>query len=280
MSKRGEDQQGAKTLDSVETGSSLRVAFVPGVTITKWSRIWHERQPEIALQFLPEAESAKVEVLHRGGADVSFVRLPVETEGLSVIRLYDEVAVVVVSNDDPIASAVDAQDTLLLTDLDGYALHDTSTMDAADAVALVAAGVGAVILPHSIARLHNRKDVTSRTVADVAPTTISVAWLTAALTPQIEDFVGIVRGRSANSSRANPTPPTAQAAKRAAQKAASADKKKSASGSGSGSAAAKKASGFAAAKKASSGIKKPRTAADDARAKRARVQNGRRKQGR
>lgn len=240
---------------------------MPGVTITKWSRIWHERHPSVGLEFLPGSEPTQIRVLHENSADLSFVRLPIETEDLSVITLYEEVAVVVASSDDPLA-AVAENESINLADLDGYTLHDTSAMDAADAVALVAAGVGAVILPHSIARLHNRKDVVSRTVADAPSTTIAIAWVKAGLTPQIEDFVGIVRGRSANSSRANPTPPTAQAAKRAAQKAASADKKKTAGGAA------------ASQKKSTSGATKPRTAADDARAKRARVQKGRRKQGR
>lgn len=221
----------------------------------------------MGLEFLPGAEAMQIGVLHENSADLSFVRLPIETDDLSVIRLYEEVAVVVASSDDPLA-AIAENESINLADLDGYTLHDTSAMEAADAVALVAAGVGAVILPHSIARLHNRKDVVSRTVADAPSTTISIAWLKAGLTPHIEEFVGIVRGRSANSSRANPTPPTAQAAKRAAQKAASAEKKSAVGG--------KKSAG----KKTTGGTARPRTAADDARAKRARVQKGRRKQGR
>lgn len=256
-----------ETTEVAEAARSLRVAFVPGVTITKWSRIWHERHPSVGLEFLPGAETTQIDVLRERSADLSFVRLPIETEDLSVIKLYEEVAVVVASSDDPLA-AVAENESVSLVDLASYTLHDTSAMDAADAVALVAAGVGAVILPHSIARLHSRKDVVSRTVADAPTTTISIAWLKAGLNPHIEDFVGIVRGRSANSSRANPTPPTAQAAKRAAQKAALAEKKSGESG--------KKSAG----KKASGGAARPRTAADDARAKRARVQKGRRKQGR
>jgi DNA-binding transcriptional LysR family regulator len=261
------EQVSEEATDEAGAARSLRVAFVPGVTITKWSRIWHERHPSVGLEFLPGAETDQIRVLHQNNADLSFVRLPIDAEDLSVIKLYEEVAVVVASSDDPIA-AIAENETIALADLNSYTLHDTSTMDAAEAVALVAAGVGAVILPHSIARLHSRKDVVSRTVADAPTTTISIAWLKAGLTPQIEDFVGIVRGRSANSSRANPTPPTAQAAKRAAQKAASAEKKSGASGKKSGG------------KKGTGGAARPRTAADDARAKRARVQKGRRKQGR
>ena len=40
-----------------------------------------------------------------------------------------------------------------------------------EAVETVAAGTGIVILPMSVARLHHRKDVVTRPVVDLAPTT-------------------------------------------------------------------------------------------------------------
>ena len=74
----------------------------------------------------------------------------------------------------------------------------------ADAVALVAAGIGIVIVPQSVARLHHRKDVTYLPVIDVAPSSVALAWLAERTTPEIEEFIGIVRGRSAHSSRSTP----------------------------------------------------------------------------
>jgi hypothetical protein len=71
-----------------------------------------------------------------------------------------------------------------------------------DAMEQVAAGVGILILPHSLARLHSRKDVVSRTVSGVAETEIALAWPTAKTTDETETFVGIVRGRTQASSRA------------------------------------------------------------------------------
>ena len=46
-----------------------------------------------------------------------------------------------------------------------------------EAVETVAAGTGIVILPMSVARLHHRKDVVSRPVVDLAPTSVALAWL-------------------------------------------------------------------------------------------------------
>jgi len=188
--------------------SPLRIAFVPGVTITKWSRIWHDRRRDTDLEFVPTAVPDQASVLTNELADVSFVRLPVAAEGLSVIRLYEEEHVVVASVDDAIADL----DEVTLAQLDGYTLHDPAG-NVDDAIALIAAGVGAIVLPHAIARAHNRKDLVSRPVTDAPQTQIAVAWLAEGETPDIEEFVGIVRGRSANSSRANPTPPAEKPAK-------------------------------------------------------------------
>jgi len=176
--------------------TSLSIAFVPGVTIGKWSLEWERRYPSVQLRVRPGEEADAVSVLHDGIVDVSFVRLPVREYGLSVIPLYSEMAVVVASKDHPIA----AFEELTLADLE----HETVVRDpdvVADAVELVAAGVGVVMLPQSVARLYTRKDVVARIVSDAPQTEIAVAWIADELTPDMEEFIGIVRGRKAGSSR-------------------------------------------------------------------------------
>ena len=185
---------------------TLRIAFVPGVTIGKWTRRWQERHPELALEVLPVAESESVAVLVDGRATLSFVRLPIETEGLSVIRLYGEVAMLVVSRDSELADleSVPLERVAALERVAEY----SPARSVKDAVALVAAGVGALRLPHSLARLYARKDVVAIPISDAPETEIALAWLRANTSESVEEFVGIVRGRTAASSRANPTPPT------------------------------------------------------------------------
>ena len=183
---------------------TLTIAFVPGVTITKWSRLWEQRRPETPLTFAPTPESGQSTVLRDGTADVSFVRLPVDAAetaaaplaALSVIRLYSEVVVAVLPEDHPLAD----ENSVTLDDLAGLTLHDNQG-PLRDAVELVAAGVGALVVPHALARQHNRKGVVSRPVTDAEETWIAIAWLAENTTSDIEAFVGIVRGRSANSSR-------------------------------------------------------------------------------
>lgn len=186
-----------------EVAAAFTIAFVPGVTLTRWTRAWHERQRRIPLAFLSADAASQISALHDGRADVSFVRLPVDRTGLSIIPLYDEVAVVILPREHPLAA------------LESVTLHHLATeervadtLSAEDAIELVAAGGGIVMLPQSIARLHARKDVVTRAVTDAPVTTIAIAWLEQRTTAQVEEFVGIVRGRTAASSRAVPTPKT------------------------------------------------------------------------
>ena len=73
--------------------------------------------------------------------------------------------------------------------------------DTEQAIAIVAAGVGVVIVPMSLARLHHRKDADHRPLRDGPVSTVALAWPAERTTPAVEAFVGIVRGRTANSSR-------------------------------------------------------------------------------
>ena len=56
-------------------------------------------------------------------------------------------------------------------------------------------------MPQSVARALSRKDVVARPVSDAADTGIGLAWPAAVEDPLIETFIGIVRGRTVNSSR-------------------------------------------------------------------------------
>jgi DNA-binding transcriptional LysR family regulator len=196
------------------TDREFRLAYVPGVTPAKWAGVWAERVPGVPLTLVPVAAAEVVEVLHGGGADAGFVRLPVDRAGLSVIPLYVETTVVVVPKDHVVAAADEVtvadlageevlhpmDDTLEWTALPGspaFTRPDTT----AEAIELVAAGAGLLLVPQSLARLHHRRDLTSRPVAETPQSQIALAWPAEATTELVEDFIGIVRGRTANSSR-------------------------------------------------------------------------------
>lgn len=206
----------------------LRIALVPGVTVAKWTRAWRERRRNSPLSVTPIEEDQQIAVLHDGGADLSFVRLPIDREGLNVIRLYGEVEVAVLSKDHPLAEA----ESLTDAELSGEIVRPEG---AEEAIEIVAAGVGIMRVPHSVARQYNRKDVVAIPVTDAPETQIAVAWLEGHTTPDIEEFVGIVRGRRPGSSRggraAEGAPAkTAAAPKKAATTSGDAQKKPARSG--------------------------------------------------
>jgi DNA-binding transcriptional LysR family regulator len=189
-----------------EVQPALRIAFAPGVTVGKWTRRWAERHPELALEVFSVPEADGVAVLLEREATLSFVRLPIEREGLNVIRLYGEVSVLVVPRDSELATLESMTETRV-ADFAKVAEY-SPRQPVKDAVALVAAGVGFLRLPHSLARLNARKDVVAIPIEDAPETEIALAWLRDETTELVEEFVGIVRGRTEASSRANPTPPT------------------------------------------------------------------------
>ncbi|MBF6435517.1 LysR family transcriptional regulator [Nocardia cyriacigeorgica] len=178
--------------------TGLRVGFVPGVTVSKWQRIWAERFPETPLDLEPIAQADQLTALREGRVDMCFVRLPLDDASLSAIPLYRELPVVVVPKEHPISVFTE----VTLADLAEEHRQDTSDLDrAAGSIELVAAGVGVAIVPHSIARLHARRDVVYRTVTDAPDTGIALAWPSEQTTELVEEFIGVVRGRSPRSSR-------------------------------------------------------------------------------
>lgn len=181
-----------------EAPASLRVGFVPGVTVSKWARIWADRLPDHPLEVVGVAQGEQESALRDGRVDLCFVRLPIDRSAMNAIPLWQETPVAVVGKDD----ALSLLDAVSPADLAAETLQDSADLDqAADTLALVAAVGGAAIVPQSIARLHHRRDLVYRPISDTEFTEIALAWPAGTDTELVEEFVGIVRGRSANSSR-------------------------------------------------------------------------------
>lgn len=193
----------------------FRLGAIPGATPGTWIDTWRTRYPATPIELVPLEVATQLDALRDGSVDAALVRLPIERDGLHVIALYDEQPVVVVEAESHLAAA----ETLAVTDLEGEVLivpgddvlgaraagtrsPDFDTIDSTrDAIATVAAGVGIVIVPMSLARTHHRKDVTHRVLTDGPVSTVALAWRAEATTPTIDAFVGVVRGRTAASSR-------------------------------------------------------------------------------
>jgi DNA-binding transcriptional LysR family regulator len=210
---------------------SFRLAYVPGVTPAKWARIWQERLPDTPLTLLQVTPAEASDVLREGAADAAFVRLPVDRTVFSAIPLYTETTVVVVPKDHVITAAEeitldDLADEVVLHPLDDVfgweqppgepAFERPATTE--DAIELVAANIGVLVVPQSLARLHHRRDLTYRTVVDAPQSEVALSWPEEATTDLVEDFIGIVRGRTVNSTRGR-APQAAPAKERQPRKA-------------------------------------------------------------
>ncbi|WP_265865963.1 LysR family transcriptional regulator substrate-binding protein [Streptomyces sp. SKN60] len=203
---------------------------MPGVTPGKWVRIWTQRQPDVRLD-LAQVTAAEAEgVLRVGGADAALLRLPVDRTVFSAIPLYTETTVVVCPKDHLVAAADEVTVEDIAEEIVLHPLDDTLDWErppgepaferpatTADAIELVAAGIGLLIVPQSLARLHHRKDLTYRTITGTPQSQVALSWPEEATTDLVEDFIGIVRGRTVNSSRGRR--PDEKAAKAAAKTA-------------------------------------------------------------
>ncbi|MBO0677399.1 LysR family substrate-binding domain-containing protein [Mycolicibacterium sp. S2-37] len=199
--------------------SSLILGYVPGGTPARWARIWAERHPDIPLQLRTVAAADAPDQVRAGAVDVALLRLPADTSGLAVIPLYEETLVAVVPTDHILAAldeitAADLDDEpVLLPADDVVAWPDAPGVPAdhrpettADAIELVAAGMGALIAPQSLARLYHRKDLTYRPITDGPTCAVALAVQEGSQPPLIEEFIGIVRGRKPGSSRGESAP--------------------------------------------------------------------------
>ena len=220
------------------TQPSLTLGYVPGATPAKWARTWAERHRDIPLTLRTVTAAEAADETRQRIVDLALLRLPTNTEALSVIPLYEETTVAVVPTDHHLAAAdeVTADDlhgepTLLpLDDVVAWSEapgapidHRPETTEAA--IELVAAGLGALIVPQSLARLYHRKDLTYRPIADAPKCQVALAFPAGEPSELVEEFTGIVRGRKPTSSRGSSAQPKRTArektlAKQAARAAA------------------------------------------------------------
>ena len=174
-------------------------------------------------------------------------REPASTDGEKYhsIRLYEELPVVILPVDhvltvlDEVPVEELAEEFLLqsASDIPAYEEVSRAWRESAgrivpegltdkETIELVAAGVGLYIVPMSIARFYHRKDLTYRPVAGLDVYPVHLVWPRAPkgeprseeLEALLQDFIGIVRGRTATSERGSETR-QARAERIAAEKA-------------------------------------------------------------
>ncbi|MET7425024.1 LysR family transcriptional regulator substrate-binding protein [Dactylosporangium sp. NPDC005555] len=199
--------------------ATFRLLVVPGVTVDKWTRAWSERLPDVDLLVEP-TPAAEAFALLTAGADAGLVRLPVDPAAFHAIPLYTETTVVVVPKDHLLSAGeeltvADLADETLLSPLDDVltwqelpaAVLAERPGTTAAAVEWVASSAGVLVVPQSLARAHHRKDLTYRVVTDAPTSSVGLAWVRDRHTDLVEEMIGIVRGRTANSTRGRSADP-------------------------------------------------------------------------
>ena len=193
--------------------TSFRVGYVPGVMPGKWERMWSERtRRPLELVLTPVEE--QLARLRDAALDMCLVRgeggREIDKGEFHVIPLYREQPVVVAGSEHPVA-AYDEIDIGELAD-EHDVLAENPGLEIRLAIETVAAGTGIVIVPMSLARLHHRKDAVWVPVRGVEDHPVGLAWLKeppadldeaarGEREESVQLFVGVVRGRTANSSR-------------------------------------------------------------------------------
>ncbi|MDV8002623.1 substrate-binding domain-containing protein [Rhodococcus sp. IEGM 1408] len=195
----------------------LAIGYVPGVQPDKWLTRWRERNPEapVSARRVSDPRSVLAAVTGDAGFDVIFFREAAGAprsapDGLLRVPLYTETMAVLAPKD----HAITAFESLAAADLEGERWLDpvdaiSATLDEVSAaVDLVAAGVGLLVLPMPYARALSRRDVVERPLEGVPATRMGVAWSARREGDElIDEFVGIVRGRTAATTRGAGEPP-------------------------------------------------------------------------
>lgn len=209
-----------------------------------------ETPAEVSAEATEHASIERKDVPENPFAHMSIVRPdrePASTDGEKYhsIRLYEELPVVILPVDhvltvlDEVPVEELAEEFLLqpASDIPAYEEISRAWRENAgrivpegltdkETIELVAAGVGLYIVPMSIARFYHRKDLTYRPVAGLDVYPVHLVWPRAPkgeprseeLEALLQDFIGIVRGRTATSERGSETR-QARAERIAAEKA-------------------------------------------------------------
>ncbi|WP_433203132.1 LysR substrate-binding domain-containing protein [Dactylosporangium sp. CS-047395] len=191
---------------------TFRLLVVPGIVIDRWRHIWAERRPAVPLELVQVTAAEAAGQLGETG-DAALLRLPVDKDKNHAIPLYSEQSVVLAHRD----HALHAADELtmaelldlgepLLRPLDDVLAWDTPASGdrpetTEQAVEWVAAEVGLLVAPQSLARLYHRRDVKYKPVVDAPGSQVALAWPVDGHSELVEEMIGIVRGRTANSTR-------------------------------------------------------------------------------
>ena len=183
----------------------LRLSFVTGTEPGKWFTRFRDRTAHGRL-LATESEDPVAELLD-ARADLALARLPDPrvTDEHHVVELYREAPGIALPKD----SELTLLDELTPGDIEGEIINWSTPPDGRidipavrTGLQVVAANVGVLIAPRPLIRVLSRRQIEHRDFrGDVPATIIALVWRKVDDSGAIQDFVGIAKGRTSNSSR-------------------------------------------------------------------------------
>jgi DNA-binding transcriptional LysR family regulator len=210
---------------------TFAVGFMPGLLVTGPVRALGRAHPDLAVEVLRTGWDNQVLALHDGRVDVSYLRLPVDAQGLAVRPLFTEPRVVMLPTEHSLAGKETVRigdlvcDRLLqppevvpewrdavihaspLPDVGAGPLTRPNAMSHSveEKLEMVAAGRGIVVLPESTALFYRRPDVVGVPIEDIGPNQVAIAWDASRREPLIAEYVALAV-QAADTQRASPAP--------------------------------------------------------------------------
>jgi DNA-binding transcriptional LysR family regulator len=214
-------------VQSSEIHPPIRLGFARGVAPSKWAERWRQVSPHQPLELVPFA--AEEYDITRDSVDVLLERVAPDAEpdrsfGTSksrhAVRLYEESIALVLPADHELSALteISVEDLASIRLLDhpdhapawppaeAWAEKEWMPRDAAAALALVATGLGGILLAQPLARHLSDKHahavlLVDRTASPLSGSSIWASWQVERDADDVQHFVGMLRGRTARSSR-------------------------------------------------------------------------------
>ncbi|MGX4761656.1 LysR family transcriptional regulator substrate-binding protein [Corynebacterium minutissimum] len=187
----------------------LRLVFSTGTEPGKWFRRYRDMHSAESLVTLDSDDATST--LLAGEADLALTRLPDLRidDSFHVVRLYEEAPGIAVPKDSVYAEVgedltpADVAEEIVNYRIGADALVDVPSVRTA--LQVVAANVGIVVAPRPLLKVLGKKQVVALGFKDpsVPLTEIALVWRKADDSDEIQDFVGVAKGRTRNTSRNN-----------------------------------------------------------------------------
>ena len=185
----------------------LRLVFSTGTEPGKWFRRYRDSHPPESLVTVDADDAMDVLLTHE--ADLALTRLPDSRvdDSFHVVQLYEEAPGIAVPKDSVYAEVgEDVTPEDVAEEIVNYRIAQDGSVDVPalrTALQVVAANVGVAIAPRPLLKVLSKKQVVALGLEDptVARTVIALVWRRADDGDEIQDFVGVAKGRTRNSSR-------------------------------------------------------------------------------